>query len=183
MNGILKPKITDKQLAVLASNGDSDGFRQLLERHYDSVFRLAYRLCGHREEAEDITQDVCVILAKNIGNYRGEAAFRTWLYRVTVNRMKDTTRRVQTAKRGNAVFCELEALWKEEADQKQIEVAWLEEMMAKLPPHLSETAALVVGEGLSHAQAGAVLDVSEGTVSWRMSELKKALRVLAKEEA
>ena len=55
--------------------------------------------------------------------------------------------------------------------------------MARLSDELRDTVALTLGEGLSQAEAGEVLGVSEGTVAWRMSEVKKKLRALAQEEA
>jgi RNA polymerase sigma-70 factor, ECF subfamily len=55
--------------------------------------------------------------------------------------------------------------------------------MTLLPPELRDTVALVLGEELTQGQAGAVLGLSEGTIAWRMSEVKKRLRVQWKKEA
>ena len=60
---------------------------------------------------------------------------------------------------------------------------WLEDAMARLGPDLRDTVALVLGEELTQAEAAKVLGVSEGTVAWRMSEVKKRLRRMAQEEA
>ena len=55
--------------------------------------------------------------------------------------------------------------------------------MGSLPPDLRDTLALILDEEMTHAEAAVVLDVSEGTVSWRMSEVRKRLRAMSMEEA
>ena len=174
---------TDNHLAGLAARGDSDAFRLLLERHYDLIFRVAYKFCGHVEEAEDIAQDVCLALPQGIKRFKGDASFTTWLYRVVVNRAKDVRRRQITARRVVNEYLEVETLQNEGEDPEKGLIEWLSETMNRLPISLREVAVLVVSEGMSQAEAADVLGVKEGTVSWRMSELKKALRELAREEA
>lgn len=51
-------KLADNELAFLAAKGDGDAFRALLERHYERVFRIAYRFSGKREDAENVAQSV-----------------------------------------------------------------------------------------------------------------------------
>lgn len=173
----------DNTLALLAAKGDGDAFRQLLERHYDLMFRVAYRYCGHREEAEDVAQDVCVSLPAKLKTFKGEAAFSTWLYRVVINRVKDVKRRQVTTERIQSDYTEVEELRRGEEAAANRELEWLKEMLAKLSDDLRETAVLVVGEGMTHGQAAEVLGLKESTVSWRMGEMKKALRELARIEA
>ena len=179
----LEPETSDKALARLAAKGDGDAFRQLLERHYDTIFRVAFRFCGHREEAEDIAQDVCVSLPAKIKTFKGDSAFTTWLYRVVVNRVKDWKRKQATSERIHNEYGDIETLRRGEAANAERESRWLNEVMSRLSDDLQETAALVVGEGMNHREAAEILDLKESTVSWRMGELKKALRKLAKEEA
>jgi RNA polymerase sigma-70 factor (ECF subfamily) len=60
---------------------------------------------------------------------------------------------------------------------------WLSLAMTRLPPELRDTVALIFGEELTQAEAASVLGLSEGTIAWRMAEVKKRLRVIAAEEA
>jgi RNA polymerase sigma-70 factor (ECF subfamily) len=60
---------------------------------------------------------------------------------------------------------------------------WLTTAMQRLSPELRDTVALVLGEDLTQSQAGEILGVSEGTIAWRMSEVKKRLRAMAAEDA
>ena len=83
---------SDETLAKAAAGGCRRSFASLLERHYDRIYRLAWRKVGSRAEAEDIAQDVCVKLATAIGTFRGEAAFSTWLYRIAFTTATDRLR-------------------------------------------------------------------------------------------
>lgn len=77
---------------------------------------------------------------------------------------------------------DVEALRRDEARQAADQQEWLIQAMTALPPDLRETVALVLGEDMTHAETAEALRVSEGTVSWRMSEVRKRLRKLAEEE-
>lgn len=175
--------LNDNDLAMLAAKGDGDAFRTLLERHYDRVFRIALRFIGRREDAEDVAQDVCMSLPSKLKSFRGDSSFTTWLYRVVVNRVRDVQRKQMTSERIHSDYGEVEDLRRGEEAQTAKEMQWLSEAMGHLSNDLRETAVLVVGEGLSHADAGEVMGVKESTVSWRMHELKKQLRDIVREEA
>jgi RNA polymerase sigma-70 factor (ECF subfamily) len=174
---------SDESLARAAAGGDGAAFASLVERHYELVFRVAWRILGNRADAEDLAQDVCVALPGKLRNYRGEARYTTWLYRVTVNAARDLFRRSAARARAGDGWGDLEALARAEAEERTEALAWLGSAMQALRPELRETVALVLGEEMSHAGAGDVLGVSEGTVSWRMSEVRKALRAQAEKEA
>lgn len=175
--------MTDNVLAQRAGDGDRVAFQALLERHYDRILRVAMRFVRNPELAEDVAQDVCVSLATKLQTWRGEANFTTWLYQVVLNRVRDMKRKEASANRVLDEYVALEALRNDEQAETQKQISWLYEMLDELNEDLRETAVLVVGEGMNHAQAGEILGVKESTISWRMSELKKALRELAREEA
>jgi RNA polymerase sigma-70 factor (ECF subfamily) len=173
---------SDEDLARRTKDGDGAAFAALLERHYDRVYRLGFRLLGSRAEAEDLAQDVCAALPGKIGGYRGEARFTTWLYRVTVNAAEDRRRR-------SARQTRLAADWGTHEIDRQAGLAedaeartWLAEAMRSLPDELVTTLALLLDEGMTHAEAGQVLGVSEGTIHWRMAEVRKRLRALHAKE-
>ncbi len=175
-------KTSDNELAAQAAKGDAVAFRALLERHYDSVYRIAYRFIANREDAEDIAQEVCAALAKKLRSFNGQAKFTTWLYRVVVNATRDMQRKHITAEKVTATYGELADLARGEQKQAQDDIDWLYEMLANVGADLRETAILVLAEGQSHAEAAEILDIKESTVSWRMHELKKKLKALAEQE-
>lgn len=65
--------------------GDGDGFRVLVERYSHVVFRLAYRMTGNAEDAEDVVQETFLRAYRAISTYDGRASFTTWLYRIASN--------------------------------------------------------------------------------------------------
>ncbi|HEX9856735.1 MAG TPA: RNA polymerase sigma factor [Paracoccaceae bacterium] len=173
----------DETLATTAAGGDRDAFAALLARHYDRVFGLAYRLTGSRAEAQDLAQDICAALPAKLRGWRAEARFTTWLYRVTVNAAHDLRRRQATRTKAANGWGDWEISRQEEMREAREAQGWLQIAMTRLSPELRDTVALVLGEDMTQAEAGLVLGVSEGTVAWRMSEVKKRLRALAAEEA
>lgn len=172
---------SDQALALAAAGGDGAAFSALLDRHYDRLFGLCLRLTGHRAEAEDLTQDICAALPAKLGSYRGTAMVTTWLYRVAVNAAHDRRRRRASHARAATGWGDWEIARQAEMTQAQARVGWLIGALAQLPDDLRDTLALVLDD-MTHAEAGAILGVSEGTVSWRVSEARKRLRALRTQE-
>lgn len=172
---------SDEDLARAAAQGDGAAFASLLDRHYDRLFRLCFRLTGARAEAEDLCQDICAALPAKLRGFRGEARVTTWLWRVAVNAAHDRRRRRATFQKASDGWGDWEVARQEAMAEGRERAEWLLAAMGRLPPDLRDTLALVLDE-VSHAEAGAILGVSEGTVSWRVSEAKKRLRALRAEE-
>jgi len=168
--------MTDLELAERARGGDRDAFQELLERHYDVIYRVAYRFTGSVPDAEDIAQDVCLKLVDTLGKFRGDSAFATWLYRVAVNACRDHVRqRVRSRKleEDYAPHCELA---RANEAHNSARANWLSEAINRLAPKYRETAVLVLSEDMSHGQVADVLGCTESTVSWRMHEVRKQLK-------
>lgn len=182
MRGTDEAEADDGTLAARAAAGDAAAFARLLERHYDRIHRIGWRLLGTAAEADDLAQDVCLGLATRVRGYRGEAAFTTWLYRVVLNAARDRLRGQGRAAALGRAWTEADALARAGAEARAREADWLREALDGLAAPLRETVVLVLDEGLSHAEAGAVLGISGGTVSWRMAEVRKALRARAEED-
>src|ERR671930_1234679 len=83
--------------AVLARarQGDSDAFRALVERHSRSVFRLAFRMTGNEQDAEDVVQESFLRAYKQLGRFESRANCGTWLYRIVANCSVDMMRMKQ----------------------------------------------------------------------------------------
>ncbi len=174
---VMRMEPSDEALAEQSANGDGAAFATLLARHYDGLFRLAFRLTGTRDQAEDLTQDICAALPAKLAGFRGEARFTSWLWRVAVNAARDRRRRAATRKRYADGWGDWE-LNRRAADKETAEATnWLAQAMQALNDELRDTLALVL-DGMTHAEAGEVLEVSAGTISWRMSEAKKRLRAM-----
>jgi len=83
----------DVQLMLRFKNGEESCFVELVERHKERVFRLAYRFLGDHQEAEDLTQEVFLKIYCTKKNYTPQAKFTTWLYTVSKNTCLNTLRR------------------------------------------------------------------------------------------
>jgi RNA polymerase sigma factor (sigma-70 family) len=75
-----------------AQGGNSNSFAELVDLHYDTIYRFAWKWCGHRTDAEDIAQQACIKLAQSLKQFRFQAAFTSWLYRLVVSVAQDWQR-------------------------------------------------------------------------------------------
>src|SRR5258708_14925170 len=78
-----------------ARQGDREAFRALVERHSRSVFRLAYRMTGNEQDAEDVVQESFLRAYRQLGRFESRANFGTWLYRIVANCSVDLMRAKQ----------------------------------------------------------------------------------------
>lgn len=76
-----------------ARTGDREAFRELVERHSRHIFRLAYRMTGNEEDAEDVVQETFLRAYRNLAKFEGQAEFGTWLHRIAANCAIDVLRR------------------------------------------------------------------------------------------
>ena len=85
----------DEALIRRAQGGDATSFAELLDLHYDTIYRFAWKWCGHAANAEDIAQQACMKLAASLAQYRFQAAFTSWLYRLVISCAQDWQRSQQ----------------------------------------------------------------------------------------
>lgn len=169
---------SDLDLIASAQKGDRAAFGELVERHYGFVYRVAWRWCGRKADAEDIAQEVCARLGRAIRDYRGGGAFTTWLYALTLNAARDAMRKTARETAKTEAFG-VHALVAGEAvpePDDQAEQLWA--AVRKLPDKQRDAVLLVYGEGLSHAAAADAMACAEATVSWHIHEAKKRLKAL-----
>lgn len=83
---------TDSAAAEEARQGNQQAFRVLVERHSQSIFRLAFRMTGNEQDAEDVVQETFLRAYKQLHRFDGRAAFGTWLYRIGANCSLDLMR-------------------------------------------------------------------------------------------
>ncbi len=172
----------EEELVQAAATGDREAFQALLELHYDRIFRFCFRLTGRQEEAEDLTQDICLALPGKLKGFRGQARVTTWLYRIAVNAAHDRRRRDSSRAKVADGWGDWETNRRAAARDTAAGLDWLQQSMGGLPSDLRETVALTIDGEMTHAQAAEVLGISEGTVSWRLSEVRKRLRAMWQEE-
>src|SRR5205085_4073825 len=96
MSGIIPGMVleeSDRELVEACRRGERDAFRALFEAYKDRVYSIALRFSGNEAVAMDLAQDTFLKLFSRIGEFRGESAFSTWIYRLVVNTCLDHKRK------------------------------------------------------------------------------------------
>lgn len=83
----------DSVAVARARAGDGDAYRQLVDRHSRSVFRLAFRMTGNEHDSEDVVQETFLRAYRQLHRYEARSSFATWLYRIAANYSLDLVRR------------------------------------------------------------------------------------------
>lgn len=164
----------DLALIRKAQAGDSQSFSELLDLYYDTIHRFAWKWCGHAANADDIAQQACIKLATSLPQFRFQAAFSSWLYRLVVSCAQDWQRAQQRHDHDDMPAVDPPAEGGTAEDS--IYLLQLISQLDQLGEGMKETALLVHAEGLSHAEAGEILGVSESTISWRLHVIRKHLQ-------
>jgi RNA polymerase sigma-70 factor (ECF subfamily) len=109
---------TDAAAVALARDGDSEAFRALVERHSRAVYRLAHRMTGSPQDAEDVVQETFLRAYKQLNRFESRANFGTWLHRIAVNCSIDLirSRRHQEAAHDAADLEQFEGLAEDRVD-------------------------------------------------------------------
>jgi RNA polymerase sigma-70 factor, ECF subfamily len=180
----------DRALAIRASRGDVGAFRHLVREHSGLVYRVALRILGI-QDAQDASQEAWIRAWRNIENFRGDSAFSTWLYRITVNTCLSVRRKESRRREREYSGDELPFLPEPRGGDADPEAASLgaqrrEELLAALDHVRAEhRAALVLRhmEGLSYAEIAQILEVPDGTAKGWVSRGRAAMLVaLARDE-
>ncbi|MGV6807070.1 MAG: RNA polymerase sigma factor [bacterium] len=167
-----------------AQSGDGRAFEELLQQCYDSIFRFALKYCGNRADAEDITHQACLKLARSIKQFRFQSAFSSWLYRLVINCGMDWQKSHNRHRHeplesddrgGKAADADTGAHRESNDGESQVMLAQVMAKIAGFGEGYRETVVLVFGEGLSHAEAADILSVKESTISWRIHDIRKRL--------
>ena len=179
----------DELLLRRAQKGDAEAFEQLLTPLEKMIWRVCWHYTGEREAASDCGQDAMIRIWRNLGSYRGDCAFETWVYRVAANCCMDWLRK---KKRDRSESIEpLKEQGFDPADPKagteeQVVAAdeqrRLRECIARLPDEQREALVLTQLEGIPYETVAAQLGVSEGTVKSRVNRAKAKLKEWLSEE-
>lgn len=153
---------------------------EIVDRHSDRVYRLAYRLTGNAADAEDLTQDVFVRVFRSLDTYT-PGTFEGWLHRITTNLFLDGARRRQRIR--------FDALSDERAERIRSSLATpheayadrtfdadIEQALAALPPDFRAAVVLCDIEGLTYEEIADIVGAKLGTVRSRISRGRTMLR-------
>jgi RNA polymerase sigma-70 factor, ECF subfamily len=175
-------RASDFALAQRAARGDVQAFEELFRLHRRLVYGLCLRMTQDVAEAEDVTQEVFVLLFRKIGGFRGEASFTTWLHRLTVNQVlmrfrKNKSRREDALADENLQPHESVRPISPKSSQIIDRVA-LEAAIAKLPPGYRAAFILHDVEGYEHEEVARILGCAVGTSKSQLHKARTKLRKL-----
>ena len=169
---------TERELIESCQRGERESFRVLFEAHKDRVYSIALRYSGDEAVAMDIAQDTFLKLFSRIRDFRGEASFESWLFRLVVNSCLDQKRRTRKLMPlldeflGAIRFSgesALHAILRAEMSER------VQSAVANLPPEQRMVVVLRYTEGLSYEQIADALGCSMGTVASRLNRAHKFL--------
>lgn len=166
---------SDHDLVAAAQLGSAAAEELLVHRHTDRVYRLAWRIAGDPDVARDLVQDVFVRVLNMLPRFRGEAAFTTWLHRVTITTCLNGMRRIRRANRGQVTLAHAAAVAATDSGDPAM-LAAIRDAIAALPDGLRLPLVLHTLEGMSHREVAELLDLTEGTSKRRVFEARAALR-------
>ncbi|WDR07538.1 RNA polymerase sigma factor [Devosia rhodophyticola] len=161
-----------------AQGGDADAFGQILTRHYDLIYRTAYKWCGDQSDAEDVAQEVCAKLGSAIASYDGRAQFSSWLYRIVLNSVRDMQRARSRRNRHVDALAHVSPQQTAPDQEAFVTAGQLWDAVRGLPDNQRDAVLLVYAEELSHAAVAKILECREATVSWYVHEARKKLKGL-----
>ena len=167
---------SDEALMARIARGDEPAFRTLSRRHLPAAIALARRITGNAAEAEDIAQDAMLRVWINAPRWQPLASFRTWLTRVVVNLCLDRLRRapwVALDSIGDPPDAAPDAGARMESADTDRRIA---EAIAALPERQRAAIVLSYHEGLSNADAAAMLDTTVSAVETLLVRAKQSLR-------
>ena len=177
----------DHGLVARAVDGSKDALRELVARHQPFVYNLSLKMCGRREDAEDLTQEVFVKVITSLRTFRAESAFRTWLYRLTVNHLLKSRRRGMEvlADDFQTYFARIAAVPDEAMTPQELRDAagTVEELRIRCTTGMlmcldrEQRITYVLGElfGVDHQLGGELLEISPGNFRVRLSRARKDL--------
>ncbi len=166
----------DRELIARARLGDEAAERALYDAHVDRIYRLAYRMSGSSDLAQDFTQDAFVRAFGRLGEFRGESTFGTWLHAIAVSVILNGLRKVKRFRERERDLDDARELGVERREAEPDLKDRLRQAIAALPEHGRVVFLMHDLEGYTHEEIGAVLDIPTGTSKARLFRARAALR-------
>lgn len=169
--------LDDETLITRSRDGDERAVRTLVARHMDQAYRIAYRMTGHRAQAEDIAQDVLMRMLSYKQGWFSTASFHTWLRRAVINRGIDEFRK----RRPSTTLDDAGELSSGDPDQERMMLTSESERrvavsVLALPDRQRAAITLCFYENMGLAEAAEVLKTSVGAVESLLHRAKATLR-------
>ena len=181
-----KDEISNAELVRKSQFGDKAAFEQLVIRHQDLVFSLAYKLTGNREMANDVAQEAFIRAWKAIEKFRGDSTFSTWIYRITVNTAWTLRKKAKKHNTLNIDDTYEPIVIDEKKDPELVAInsdlsSVLVNALDKIPIEQRIIVELKNIEGRSHKEIADYLDISVTAAKVRLHRAHQKLRQILEE--
>ena len=166
----------DAALVRRVRGGDSAAFDEIVKAYMRQVFQVAYRVVGHREDAEDLVQDCFLAAYQYLDSYDVDRPFGPWITRIVLNRganLRRSRARRATEPETDTVSPAPSAL--DEATRAEAR-AKLTEVLATLNERQRMIVTMCDVDGMTSSEIGERLDIAPGTVRWHLHEARRVLR-------
>jgi RNA polymerase sigma-70 factor (ECF subfamily) len=178
---MLAEGIDDAECVRRVQRGDIDSFEVLVRRHQKAIFNLVYRLLGNYDEAAEVSQDVFLSAFKSIHQFRGEANFSTWLYRIGLNHASTRRKSLNSAQRRQLSLDGSEVIANSTVDPaKNFEDKEIQQRVQQALNSLdAEDARIILLRDLQdipYDEVAEILDLPVGTVKSRLHRARQALK-------
>ena len=178
--------ISNSELVKKSQLGEKAAFEQLVIRHQELVFSLAYKLTGNREMANDVAQESFIRAWKAIEKFRGDSTFSTWIYRITVNTAWTLRKKAKKHNTLNIDDTYEPIVIDEKKDPELVAInsdlsSVLINALDKLPIVQRIIVELKNIEGRSHKEIADYLDISVTAAKVRLHRAHQKLRIILEE--
>jgi RNA polymerase sigma-70 factor, ECF subfamily len=173
--------MSDRAIIHQVLSGDVEAYARLVERHYDRCARIALRILGNKEDAEEAIQDAFLRAYKALGDYEERERFSAWLTRILVNQCRTV---LASARRRDSVFPDLDPRTLEFPVEAQApDGMWpeLERVLAQLPADQREAIVLKYADDLTYEEMSRITGAGESALKMRVQRAFARLRALLQE--
>ena len=173
--------IGDAECVRRVQQGDTDSFEVLVRRHEKAIFNLIYRLLGNYDEAAEVAQEVFLSAFKSIHQFRGEANFSTWLYRIGLNHASTRRKSLQSSQQrhipldGTEVIADGTVDPAKNVEHKEIQQR-VQQALNSLDPEDARIVLLRDLQDIPYEDVAEMLDIPVGTVKSRLHRARQALK-------
>ena len=168
--------MNDFELVKRAKDGDQVAFKALYDTNVDRVFRLCFRMVGDETQAREFTQDAFVRVWEVLSQYRGDAAFSTWLHSIAVSVVLNGIRKVDRHRKRERSLEDAGYLSSKEKGAEPLVADRLKEAVDGLPEIYRTVFLMYDLEGYPHGEIAKMLDVAVGTSKSRLFRARELLR-------
>jgi RNA polymerase sigma-70 factor, ECF subfamily len=180
-NVMVSDGISDAECVQRLQHGETDAFEILLRRHEKAIFNLVYRMLGDYDEAAEVSQEVFLSAFRAVGQFRGDANFSTWLYRIALNHSITRRKSLGTRQQRRVPIESADPLSDpqpgppETLERKQIRER-VQQALGQLDPQDAQVLLLRDLQDIPYDEVARVLEIPVGTVKSRLHRARQALK-------